>query len=166
MKNASVCLTSIDPVRVFMESDYIDFPYNLGGVSLGLPFGLPNSSGCADFLVMPSGEIVGVTVGVSSEDLIEVKAMLAGSQSERIRIREAGPLLPSRYAAYPQWNWLEVSWRETASARLVEAQTNHVLWFTQTRDAPRLTVMVLEHLDYIEKEAGGWFSFTRRMPEA
>ena len=149
-----------------MESGYIGFPYILGEVSLGLPLSLPNASLCADFLVVPSGEIVGVTVAVSSEDLMQVKAMLAGSQSERIRIREAGPLLPSRYAAYPQWNWLEVSWSETATARLVEAQTNHVLWFTQTRDDPRLSVMVLEHLDYMEKETESWFSFTRRMPEA
>ena len=124
-----------------------------GGISL------PNASLCADFLVLPSREIVGVCVGVSNEDLPLIRSLFEASHSNRVAIREPGQTMPSRYLPYSAWNWLEVTWKNPSDAALAEAQSNQVLWYFGSRQHRHIGAMVLEDLDYIEAEADGLFAF-------
>jgi len=121
---------------------------------------LPNASLCADFLLLPSQEIVGVCVGVSDSDLADVRSLFATAQPSRVTIREHRNGILTRYSSYPEWNWLEVTWADDSEAVLVEAQSNQVLWLADN-DAPQcITAMVLEDLDYIQSEVEGTFSLS------
>jgi len=119
---------------------------------------LPNASLCADFLLLPSREIVGVCVGVGDNDLALIRSLFATAQPERVILRERSACIPTRYSGYPEWNWLEVIWRDASRTDLVEAQSNQVLWLAKDGVPQRITAMVLEDLDYIESEVEGTFA--------
>ena len=121
---------------------------------------LPNGSLCADFLLLPSQESVGVCVGVSDGDLPEIRSLFAATQPNRVTIRERRNGVPLRYLSYPEWNWLEVTWSDGPEAVLVEAQSNQVLWIVDNEDPQRITAMVLEDMDYIQSEVGGTFALS------
>jgi len=120
---------------------------------------LPNASLCADFLVLPSREIIGVCVGVSSDDLPLIRFLFEAAHPSRVAIREPGWTMPSRYSQYPDWNWLEVTWKDPSDAAIAEAQSSQVLWYLGGSQHRHIVAMVLEDLDYIEAEADGLFAF-------
>lgn len=127
---------------------------------------LPNASLCADFLLSPSRHIVGVCIGVSSADLLLVRALFGFAEEPRVLIRESGTSRPERYAQYPEWNWLEVVWQDACEALLVEAQSLQALWYTKAGHPDLIAALVLEDLDYIEDEVDGTFNLSASTTDA
>lgn len=158
-RHAILLLGAPESPATVQQAGHFEIPRHLassigeGGVSL------PNASLCADFLVLPSREIIGVCVGVSSDDLPLVRSLFETAHPSRVAIREPGETMPSRYSPYPAWNWLEVTWKDPSDAALAEAQSNQVLWFLGGSQHRHIGAMVLEDLDYIEAEADGLFAF-------
>jgi hypothetical protein len=136
-----------------------EVPTHLKVILGGGGVNLPNASLCADFLVLPSREIVGVCVAVSADDLPLVRSLFRKANSDRVAFREASGFIPQRYSAFPAWNWLEVTWKEASDANLSEAQSIQVLWLLNNDSQQCVAAMVLENLDYIEAEADGSFAF-------
>jgi hypothetical protein len=144
---------------IVQQTGHFEIPKNLASSIMEGGISLPNASLCADFLVLPSREIVGVCVAVSNEDLPLIRSLFEGALSSRVAIRESGETMPSRYLPYSAWNWLEVTWTDPSDAALAEAQSNQVLWYLGSSQHRHVGAMVLEDLDYIEGEADGLFVF-------
>lgn len=151
-RHAVIRLDTLEMPSIYEQAGSFAMPSGFHGAWESI--NLPNSSICSDFLCRPNMEVVGVCVGVSNDDIGQIRSLFSGTRPERVRIREF-PLIPSRYSGYPNWNWLEVTWRDASSAGLVEAQSNQVLWYAHDDSSQQVLVMVLEDLDYIECEVGG-----------
>ncbi len=144
---------------IVQQTGCFEIPKHLASSIMEGGISLPNASLCADFLVLPSREIVGVCVAVSNADLPLIRSLFQGVYSGRVAIRESGENMPSRYLPYSAWNWLEVTWKDSSDAALVEAQSNQVLWYLGSSRHRHVGAMVLEDLDYIEGEVDGLFVF-------
>jgi len=115
---------------------------------------LPNSSISTDFLVGKGNLWTGVTVGVSQKDFRFVKDMFSNCDASLVRLvspQRSAAL--SRYKQYHGWGWLEVVWMETEPLRLVEVQTNGVLWYAPPAAPTRVVVMALEDIRSLAAEA-------------
>ncbi len=163
-RHAVLPLGSFEAPEVFHRAGQFEVPAHLARSLGGGSISLPNASLCADFLVLPSREIIGVCVGVSGDDLPIVRSLFGKAHSGRVAIKEPNASMPLRYSAYPTWNWLEVTWKNSSDANLVEAQSNQVLWFVGSDSAGHLIAMVLEDLDYIEAETEGVFALGQTTP--
>jgi hypothetical protein len=160
--HAILKLGSLEPAEVLFKDGTFETPAHLKMILGGGRVTLPNASVCSDFLVLPSGEIVGVCVAVSTDDLPLVRSLFRKANAGRVTIRESTGFMPKRYSDYPGWNWLEVTWKEASDANLVVAQSLQALWLLNNDSPQCLAAMVLEHLDYIEGETEGFFTFEKK----
>jgi hypothetical protein len=157
-RHAIIPLETNEPPFV-IEQPWAFFPSANLAKQLGDSITLPNASLCSDFLVSPTGEIIGACVYVSTEDLPDIKILFKNSDRRRVGFREAIAGLPERYQAYPETNWLEVTWKDATDAKLAEAQSSNVLWYMD-KSSCNIHAMVLEGLDHIQsKEVDGHFNF-------
>ena len=119
---------------------------------------LPNAAICADFVAnRKSRQWVGVAVAVSDDDFSYVEELYTLASPNRCQIMRKPGKHGGIYAAYPEWNWLQLTWSEEEPDWLVEVQSSGVLWYARSSNydtEPKVELMILEDIESLIRDSG------------
>ena len=116
---------------------------------------LPGASLCSDFLVTSPNIWAGVTIAVEQSQIPAVWKLFEKCSStlvRRILPKEAASI--KRYEDFSGFGWIEVLWLLETDLKLVEVQTNEVLWYAVRGKTGKLWIamMALEDLTTLLKQ--------------